>query len=1151
MTRARSALARALGVLPRYTDTTGAEHLTTPETEAALLEAMGAGADPAHELSALRAERRARALPPWVVCEVGTPPSADTGAHAWHLTHEDGQTQDGRGPLPALPLGRHLLRVAGYETWLLCAPPRLPLPPRDWGVIVPLYGLTRCGIGSYDDLAQVAEHLARAGAGFVGLNPVHAGFPYATDMISPYTPSHRRRLNPLHLSGGTGGETPLVEYAADIPARLAALRAACDPNAPGFAAWRAAEGAPLEHFATYQALSQTHGPTWDLWPSDLQSPETAQADPAEVTFHAWLQWRAEGALKAAQDRARGAGMRHGLYLDLAVGTHPFGAETWEDRAAFAFGVSLGAPPDAFSPEGQTWGLAPLNPHHLIATGFAALAETLRAQLRVSGMLRIDHILGFERAFWVPQGAPGAYVKMPRAALLAVARIEAARAGAVLIGEDLGNVPGGLRRALSASGLSGCSVAMFEQTRAGFRRPYHYREASIASFSTHDLPTYAGWRAGADLAAWATLRGTEPDRTEAARRAEEVAAFDKVAGGSALHDMTGFLARSRARLVALQAEDLLGLTAQPNLPGTVDEHPNWRRRLGLDPDGWAGLDTLTTSAAQMRAAGRTGEHEMQVTTVQTQPIEGQKPGTSGLRKKTRVFMQPHYLENYVQSVFTGAGGVAGKTLVLGGDGRYFNDRACQVVMRMAAAGGAARVIVGQNGILSTPAASNLIRKRGADGGVILSASHNPGGPDADFGLKFNMANGGPAPEDVTSAMFEASRVITEYKILETDDADLGTLGTSQMGDMVVEVVDPVSDYQALMQELFDFDAIAQMFQRGFRLRFDAMHAVTGPYAHAILEGALGAAKGSVVNGTPSPDFGKGHPDPNPIWAKDLMDVMMGEDAPDFGAASDGDGDRNMIVGRGIYITPSDSLAVLCANAHHIPAYKGGLSGVARSMPTSGAADRVAKAMGIDAFETPTGWKFFGNLLDAGRCTICGEESAGTGSDHVREKDGLWAVLCWLNILAARDQSVAEIMQDHWASYGRNYYSRHDYEAVETDRANALMDGLRARLGDLPGTQAGGLVVSAADEFSYTDPVDGSVAAGQGLRIWFEGDARVVFRLSGTGTEGATIRVYLEQVETDPARMNRDAQEALAGVIAAADQIAGIAQHTGRDAPDVIT
>ena len=543
--------------------------------------------------------------------------------------------------------------------------------------------------------------------------------------------------------------------------------------------------------------------------------------------------------------------------------------------------------------------------------------------------------------------------------------------------------------------------------------------------------------------------------------------------------------------------------------------------------------------------------MTIHTVETNPIDGQKPGTSGLRKKTRVFMGPHFLENYIQATWDGIGGVAGKTLVLGGDGRYFNDRAAQVVLRMAAASGAARVIVGRGAILSTPAASNLIRKRTADGGIILSASHNPGGPDGDFGVKYNIANGGPAPEDVTARIFEASKSVTSYRILDAQDVDLGVVGESRLGDMVVEVVDPVADYATLMAEIFDFDAIRTLIAGGFRLRFDAMHAVTGPYAKAILEDTLGAPNGSVANGVPSPDFGGGHPDPNPIWADTLMAEMMGPDAPDFGAASDGDGDRNMIVGRGIYITPSDSLAVLAANATLVPAYAGGLKGIARSMPTSAASDRVADALGLPCYETPTGWKFFGNLLDAGRATICGEESAGTGSDHVREKDGLWAVLFWLNILAATGKSVAALMQDHWSRFGRNYYSRHDYEAVESDAANRLFDGLRAKLVDLPGTQAGNLTVESADEFSYEDPVDGSVSSQQGLRIGLSGDGRVVFRLSGTGTEGATLRVYLERLETDPARLLGDTQDALAEVISAAEALAGIRDHTGRDAPDVRT
>ncbi len=538
-------------------------------------------------------------------------------------------------------------------------------------------------------------------------------------------------------------------------------------------------------------------------------------------------------------------------------------------------------------------------------------------------------------------------------------------------------------------------------------------------------------------------------------------------------------------------------------------------------------------------------------VQTQPIEGQKPGTSGLRKKTRVFMGPHYLENYVQSIFDGIGGVAGKSLVVGGDGRFFNDRAIQVILRMAEANGALKCIVGQNGILSTPAASHLIRKRGTDGGLILSASHNPGGEDEDFGLKYNGTNGGPANEGVTDKIFERTKEIDQYRILDAQDVDLGSIGSSKLGAMSVEIVDPVEDYAALMKELFDFDAIRALFASGFRMRFDAMHAVTGPYATEILEGMLGAPKGTVANGTPLPDFGGGHPDPNPIWAKQLMDTMYADDAPDFGAASDGDGDRNMIVGREQYVTPSDSLAVLAALAHLAPAYSNGLAGVARSMPTSAAVDRVAAAKGIECFETPTGWKFFGNLLDAGRATLCGEESAGTGSDHVREKDGLWAVLLWLNILAVTRKSVKELMNDHWAEYGRNYYSRHDYEDVDAAAANSMMNGLRAQFDTLPGKGFGPLIVKTADEFSYDDPVDGSHSAGQGIRIVFASGGRVVFRLSGTGTVGATVRVYLEELATAPARMDEDAQIALAPIIAAAEAIAGIRAHTGRDAPNVIT
>ena len=540
-------------------------------------------------------------------------------------------------------------------------------------------------------------------------------------------------------------------------------------------------------------------------------------------------------------------------------------------------------------------------------------------------------------------------------------------------------------------------------------------------------------------------------------------------------------------------------------------------------------------------------------VATAPIEGQEPGTSGLRKKTAVFARPGYLENFTQSLFDAIGGVAGKTLVLGGDGRHFNRRAVQTILKMAAANGAARMVVGRGGILSTPAASAVIRKRKTDGGIILTASHNPAGPAGDFGVKFNVAAGGPAPESVTAKIYERTGAIRSYRIAEASDVDVDTKGETTpggmvLGGMVVEVIDPIADYLALMRSLFDFDAIRALFTEGFRMRFDAMHAVTGPYAKAVLEKELGAPEGTVVNGVPLPDFGGGHPDPSPKHAPELMALMYSDEAPDLGAASDGDGDRNMILGRGAYVTPSDSLAVLAANAHLAPGYAGGLKGVARSMPTSRAVDRVAKQLGIPAYETPTGWKFFGNLLDAGLASICGEESAGTGSDHVREKDGLWAVLLWLNILAVRRQSVAEILQGHWRTYGRTYYSRHDYEGIEPAAADSLMRALRSQLPALAGRRVLGLAVSGADEFSYLDPVDASVSENQGIRILFQDDSRAVLRLSGTGTEGATLRVYLERFEADPARHDLDTQDALAPVIAAAGKIAQIRALTGRAEPD---
>ena len=536
----------------------------------------------------------------------------------------------------------------------------------------------------------------------------------------------------------------------------------------------------------------------------------------------------------------------------------------------------------------------------------------------------------------------------------------------------------------------------------------------------------------------------------------------------------------------------------------------------------------------------------VQTVATTPFEGQKPGTSGLRKKVTVFSQPHYAENFIQSVFDTLEGYQGKTLVIGGDGRYFNSNVIITAIRMAAANGFGRVIVGRDGLLSTPAASNIIRQYKAFGGLILSASHNPGGPDGDFGIKYNTGNGGPAPEKITDAIFARTKTIDSYKIV-TGTVDLSRLGSAKIGDMTIDVIDPVEDYAKLMQQLFDFDAISELFKSGFRMKFDGMGAITGPYGSRILEDLLGSGAGTVMNGIPLPDFGGHHPDPNLVHAKELVDLVMPEGGPEFGAASDGDGDRNLIIGRGMYVTPSDSLAIIAANAQLAPGYASGIAGVARSMPTSCAADRVAAKLKINSYETPTGWKFFGNLLDAGLATVCGEESFGTGSNHVREKDGLWAVLMWLNILARRKQTVKDIVTQHWGEYGRNFYTRHDYEEVDSDAANKLVTVLRDSLPKLVGHHG----ISKADDFSYDDPVDGSSTKNQGLRLIFENGSRIIYRLSGTGTSGATLRVYVESYEADTTKHMIETQTALSHYIALARNIAGIEMHTGRAAPTVIT
>ncbi|MCP3870559.1 MAG: alpha-D-glucose phosphate-specific phosphoglucomutase [Gammaproteobacteria bacterium] len=544
--------------------------------------------------------------------------------------------------------------------------------------------------------------------------------------------------------------------------------------------------------------------------------------------------------------------------------------------------------------------------------------------------------------------------------------------------------------------------------------------------------------------------------------------------------------------------------------------------------------------------------MKIDQVQSHPFADQRPGTSGLRKKVSAFQQPHYLENFVQAIFETQKDLQGGTLALGGDGRYYNREAVQIILRLAAGNGVSRVLVGQGGLLSTPAASCVIRKYAAQGGIILSASHNPGGPDKDFGIKFNVANGGPAPEKVTQDIYDRTLLMSGYRQVEAPDIDIDTIGLNMLGEMQVEVIDPIVDYAHLMREIFDFDAIHQLFNSGiFQMRFDAMHAITGPYAVEILERMLGAEPGTVINGIPKEDFGGGHPDPNLAHAQELVELTQGFDPVDFAAASDGDGDRNMILGKNFYVTPSDSLAVLAANAHLIPGYRSGIPGIARSMPTSQAADRVAEKLGIECYETPTGWKFFGNLLDAGKIAVCGEESFGTGSDHVREKDGLWAVLAWLNLLAVKQQSVSQILNDHWQQFGRNYYTRHDYEGIDSNAAEALMANLRRLVLDIKGKRLGRYRVEYGDDFSYTDPVDNSVSANQGIRIGLSGGSRIVYRLSGTGTVGATLRIYLESFEPDPEKQNQETAAVMAPLVALGRELANVEKHTGRTEPDVIT
>ncbi len=539
---------------------------------------------------------------------------------------------------------------------------------------------------------------------------------------------------------------------------------------------------------------------------------------------------------------------------------------------------------------------------------------------------------------------------------------------------------------------------------------------------------------------------------------------------------------------------------------------------------------------------------------TKPFSDQKPGTSGLRKKTRVFLQPHYIENFIQSIFdalrkTGPADFSEQTLVLGGDGRFYNRAALQIILKIAAGNSFGKIMVGRGGLVSTPAMSAIIRRHSALGGILLTASHNPGGIEADFGVKYNIHNGGPAPEAFTEKIYSETQKIDRYFTLDWPDIDIDSNGAAKMGNSHVAIIDPLEDYVAVMGELFDFDALRRLFQSGFRMVFDAMHGVTGIYAKEIFEKRLKAPAGTVIRETALVDFGGLHPDPNLAHAEELVKIMSAENAPDFGAACDGDGDRNMILGRNIFISPGDSLAVIAQHAREcIPGYSAGLSGVARSMPTSTAVDRVAENMKTPCYETPTGWKYFGNLMDAGKCTICGEESFGTGSAHIREKDGIWAVLSWLAILAVKRRSIAEIIKEHWQIYGRSYFQRHDYEGLDSQTANQAMDELRAKLNSLPGKQLAGSTVASADDFQYTDPVDGSVSARQGIRIILRDGSRIISRLSGTGTTGATLRLYFERVCKNG---DEPIETMLQPLIEASKDIFQLHSRFNRNRPTVIT